>query len=54
MSTATKPGVEEMNKAIAEFMELEKDINTWRHPYGATVYLVQGYWRPVHKLEYHS
>lgn len=54
METVSKPTVEEMNEVIAEFMELEKDINTWRHPYGATVYLIDGYWHPVNKLKYHS
>lgn len=50
----TTPTIEDMNEAIAEFMELEKDINTWRRPYGATVYLIDGYWYPVRKLKFHS
>lgn len=46
--------IEQQNEMIARFMEVERDVNTWRHPYGATVYLIGGYWLPAKKLKYHS
>lgn len=46
--------IEQMNLAIIEFMEVEKD----RHSYltngrFGTAYLFNGYWLPLRKLKYH-
>lgn len=46
--------IEQMNEAIALFMGLENDRQEWRLPHRPVVFLREGYWIPVRKLQYHS
>lgn len=45
----SKLSVEGSNGLIALFMELEQDLESFRH-----VFLVNGYWLPKSKLKYHT
>ena len=50
-----EPTIEAMNKAIAEFMQLETDDESYLTPSRTrTVYLINGIWIPLRKLKYHS
>lgn len=53
MAHSNEPTIEAMDKAIAEFMELETD-NEPHLAHRRTVYLVNGYWWPLRKLKYHT
>lgn len=50
---SNEPTIEQMDKAIAEFMELETD-NEPHLAHRRTVYLVNGYWYPLRKLKYNT
>lgn len=50
----TDKTIEEMNAAIADFMELPKEVQMWRAPLPTTVWLFNHYWTPAKKLKYHE
>lgn len=52
---SNEPTIEQMDKAIAEFMQLETDNESYLTPGRTrTVYLIDGIWVPLRKLKYHS
>lgn len=52
---SNEPTIEQLNKAIAEFMQLETDNESYLTPGRTrTVYLIDGKWIPLRKLKYHS
>lgn len=46
--------IEQMNEAIAEFMELEKEEEIYYTTGYRKIYLINGYWLPIKKLKYHK
>lgn len=47
------PTIEQMNEAIAVFMDMEKEFQDWRLPNKPVVYLRDGYWIPAKHLKFH-
>jgi hypothetical protein len=51
---SNEPTIEQMNKVIAEFMQLETDNESYLTPGRTrTVYLIDGKWIPLRKLKYY-